>query len=272
MIDIKHIELPPDNIALQQHIKAIWFLEGNLPDDTVLSSLDIPNGETQLIIHLAGSFIGQKADGRNKVYTDSFFRGQQLSHTILHKGGQFKMLGITFNPSGLSYFQKTSLINFTNKIVPLQEVFTWNIEILKSLTDFKDQKQSIENYFLSLLHESPTSIDIIEQLIQIIQERKGIGKVKDLLLDFQISQKHIERLFLQYVGLTPKQFAQQIRLKSVISDLHKGEKNLMDLVAEYEFHDQAHLNKEIKAFTDFSPGKFDKHIITFNHSYPDSFL
>jgi AraC-like DNA-binding protein len=269
MIKINHLEKPPHHSLLKKYIKSFWMLEGDLPEGLILSSRDIPNGEIQIVINLYGSIKGQNHLGKDESLQKPIIRAQQSKFNLLHKSGSFKLLGITFYPYGLANFTSIPISEFSNQIIDLYDIFPFHIEERLYDLEFLQQQTVLENFFLSQLiqKQNPTP-PIVEFLTQQIILTKGAMPISKLLPTITISQKHAERLFKQWCGLSPKQIAQQIRMDQLIKELYLEEnKDLIHMATKYGFHDQSHLTHDFKKLTGLTPGKFEKHIITLNHSY-----
>jgi AraC-like DNA-binding protein len=69
------------------------------------------------------------------------------------------------------------------------------------------------------------------------------------------SERHIERLFMESVGINPKNFANIIKLHSFLKQLKKTTEkaSLTELVYQSGYADQSHLIKEFKKITGMTP-------------------
>jgi AraC-like DNA-binding protein len=64
-----------------------------------------------------------------------------------------------------------------------------------------------------------------------------------------VSQRQLERLFLDYVGTTPKKISNLVRYQNVLYDLiYSNEFQVQDMVDKYKFTDQSHLLNEFKKY------------------------
>ncbi len=259
-------EFQPQSTLLQHYIVSFWHLKTELPEGMVLSSRDVPNGNIQLIFNLGDAFTGEKQSGASRALRQPILRGPQRSFNLVHKTGHINLFGLTFSPFGLADFIMQPVSDFTDTIQPLEEIFP-SIAILPVHTlSVKERIACIENLLLqSLQPKSHTAA--VATLIGKINQSKGTLPLKDIELPFKISLKHLERIFKATTGLTPKQYAQQVRINHIIHDIHQGEEDLLQLATTYNFCDVAHLSKDFKTFTGLTPGKFNRHTITFNHSY-----
>lgn len=68
-----------------------------------------------------------------------------------------------------------------------------------------------------------------------------------------IGIRQLERLFLEYVGVSPKNFASMVRYQYVWNDfLYNKNFNIADAVYKYGYSDQAHLCRDFKKYHSMS--------------------
>jgi AraC-like DNA-binding protein len=85
----------------------------------------------------------------------------------------------------------------------------------------------------------------------------GNIRVEDLCAELSLSRKHLGSTFRTSVGMTPKSFARLVRFRSAMHHISSsGGSDLASLAIDLGFTDQAHLNKEFKAFAGDSPKRF----------------
>jgi AraC-like DNA-binding protein len=90
-----------------------------------------------------------------------------------------------------------------------------------------------------------------------IVERSGNINVYDLSREVGISQKQMERKFIEKVGPTPKQFAQVLKFRKLREYLATGkEDSLANVATDFDFTDHAHLTKFFKKFAQITPTEF----------------
>ena len=97
----------------------------------------------------------------------------------------------------------------------------------------------------------------LEHIISLILANKGQVKLKEICLEVGLSYRGMDRLFWEKIGQSPKRATNHIRFKCILNEIREqGQTDWMQLVADYGFHDQAHLIKEFKKFTQLPPQKF----------------
>ncbi|MFI9103598.1 helix-turn-helix domain-containing protein [Streptomyces fildesensis] len=83
----------------------------------------------------------------------------------------------------------------------------------------------------------------------------GTMPVRELAASTGWSERHLERRFLEQIGLSPKGAGRVLRLRQALTMMAEG-KSSADVAMECRFYDQAHFNREFKAMTGHAPSRF----------------
>jgi methylphosphotriester-DNA--protein-cysteine methyltransferase len=83
-----------------------------------------------------------------------------------------------------------------------------------------------------------------------------------LLNKVRISQRHLERLFREYVGLSPRQYMRVTRFETAVGHLHKTD-SFTRLALDLGYYDQAHFNHDFMEFTGLHPTAYLKAVEQF---------
>lgn len=71
-----------------------------------------------------------------------------------------------------------------------------------------------------------------------------------------VSERTIQRLFLRYVGVSPRKTVQILRQNDVGRALRTGEGTIAELSSAHGYSDQAHMTRQFGALAGVSPGRF----------------
>jgi AraC-like DNA-binding protein len=87
----------------------------------------------------------------------------------------------------------------------------------------------------------------------LIDSHYGDIRVRDVASSCNLSERQLERLFVEQVGVTPKLYARIRRFRAVLNvfaDPTSDQKpRLADLAAEYGYVDQSHLMRDFAGFS-----------------------
>ena len=131
------------------------------------------------------------------------------------------------------------------------------LSALAELGRWPEARQTLEDWLLRLLSERGTEtgkgVSAATQLYQAL----GNARIGTLAEGLNVSQRQLERQFVQEVGVNAKTLARLIRFEEVHNRLWLDpELPLAPLAYELGFADQAHLNREFKALSSLSPRQF----------------
>jgi transcriptional regulator GlxA family with amidase domain len=98
---------------------------------------------------------------------------------------------------------------------------------------------------------------IVQKMSAYIVRRSGQIRVDDLAFDAAMSARHLRRLFLEQMGLTPKHFCRVIRFRHSLPRLRSSVRGDWTKVAlDCGYYDQAHFINEFREFSGYTPGEF----------------
>ena len=123
-------------------------------------------------------------------------------------------------------------------------IFNQNIGDRIRLTQkFLLEKFSLRKYNHNLLNT-----------IYLILYDKGIVPVKEMSSYITVNQRQLERLFIEYIGTSPKKISNLVRYQNVLNDLiYSNEFDVQDIVEKYKFTDQSHMLNEFKKYHSMTP-------------------
>lgn len=179
--------------------------------------------------------------------------------------GKGQVLGIKFRPGAFYAFFQKPVASFTDDVLPFKEVFDENLEHLEEeiLCHESDEPMvhRAEAFLLRHLPHRDPRIEEINQIIHCIMTEKTILKVDDLVKRFNYSKRTLQRLFRQYVGVSPKWVIQRYRLHEAAEQMAAGQaENWPTLALELGYFDQAHFIRNFKAIVGQSPAEYARSI------------
>ncbi|MBX2960894.1 MAG: AraC family transcriptional regulator [Cyclobacteriaceae bacterium] len=87
----------------------------------------------------------------------------------------------------------------------------------------------------------------------------GDTRVQLVAQKLGISERYLEKKFQLFIGITPKRCMQLLRFNRAIAMLKK-KYNMMDIVVELGYHDQAHMIREFKQFARYAPSRYKSNL------------
>lgn len=90
---------------------------------------------------------------------------------------------------------------------------------------------------------------IVDNAISYISANRGSVEVTDLAKEFFVSTRQLERLFHEYIGITPKKLCNLMRYQLLWRDIvSEPNFDLLNAVHKYGYSDQSHLLREFKRY------------------------
>lgn len=162
--------------------------------------------------------------------------------------------GIRFHPGYICFGQSANLYELQNQsiIAPQQFLYNWNHleERIQDINCLKDQITELSLYLNKLMINIPTLPDSIKELLHYIQSHQGMLTVRELAHLTMRSERQLERLCKEYLGLSPKMVCDIVRIRHVLNILWQSpqEVTLSEIALQFGYVDQSHLAKNFKRF------------------------
>ncbi len=241
-------EISPANLELAKYIRCFWGSEkpyrgaGEITEASVI----IPDTCVDIIyqINHTESTVTRGFCGIN----DTSF----LYHEYIRPGHLVSVFAIRFYAWGAYPFAEDSLTDTLNKYCGLPSRFRRLDEILRpQLLEKQTLEERIaiaEDIFQRQLSKIRQN-DNVDNAVKLILQQKGALSVNMLARECFISSRQQERIFREYIGITPKKLCNLIRYQCLWNEiLSKPVFCIQDAVCRYGYTDQSHLMREFKRY------------------------
>ena len=172
---------------------------------------------------------------------------------------RFSHFGISFHPHGLHALFGISAHEVTNQTPDLQWIIKEEItSLLLNTVRHEEKINHLEHYFYNKI--ASQKIDWIINEIVHTQSLDQFACEKNLFLlakKYHLSERQLQRRFKQSIGISARKFSQLIQFEKSLQQLssaHYGD--LTRIAHQLEYADQAHFNREFKAFSGLTPYEF----------------
>lgn len=235
----------PDK-ALADMIENYWIIEWDRPGAPDYIQQNIPHPSANLVIDPQGQ------TGLFGIVTARF------SYTITQSGALF---GCKFWPGGLRAFGDVAMHQLTDQCCPIINYISTEDADLIARFDASNDKHAFAQYFDALLLvQQPVLTDKAKQarhLVATIDANNEIFSVADLAGYAGMTPRSLQRLFQDYVGVSPAWTIQRYRIIDAVDAINKGEEvDLTTLAQNLGFYDSAHFSNSFKALIGTSPNAY----------------
>jgi AraC-like DNA-binding protein len=174
---------------------------------------------------------------------------------------QGRVFGVKFRPGGFYPFVKAPVVRFTNASSTLWDTFGVEGTALEAAVFSREEASvaltSVELFLRERLPMPDERVSMVNEIVDWISIHPSIIKVDDVVSHFHLTKRTVQRLFRQYVGVSPKWVIQRFRLHEVAERLSDGEQlNWPNIVVELGYSDQAHLIKDFKSVVGATPAAY----------------
>ncbi|WP_029906527.1 helix-turn-helix domain-containing protein [Prevotella sp. 10(H)] len=188
--------------------------------------------------------------------------GTMTTFLNIQNVGEVKLVGVRFRPGGITAFTRVSVDNFTDVHTDL---FSTESILDKSFYESLPENCSIDNnivsymddYFLHKLSRFYIPDKRIDYAVSLIEKCKGNISIPLIAEKSCLSKRQLERRFLNNIGVSPKAFSRIVKFKSTVQFLKAtSSQSLFETAVDCGYYDHAHLAKEFKRLSGYSPSEF----------------
>ena len=246
---------------MKEYVKCYYIYESET--NVAFGDIVFPSGCIEIIFNL-GTGKWQTAVGDAFVTTPSIeLWGQIIRPLPVKSTGKNTMLGIRFFPHAASCFLNDTIGSFNNLVLDLSDVSDKAVNILYSrlleTTAWNKRLELIERFLLSRLSLSErkrSKVGVVGSIMNEISQDDFFDNIENVASRYGITSRYLQKLFLQYTGLTPKLYSKINRFQNSLRLVTKKEISLTSIAYDCGYFDQSHFIREFKSFTGFTPSAY----------------
>jgi transcriptional regulator GlxA family with amidase domain len=167
---------------------------------------------------------------------------------------------IVFQPQGFYHLFNIKSSNFykyaiNGELILKKDIYNlW--EQLQAFYNINDMKKLVESYFSNYAKQAICKSDLINNIISYMDKSNGMIRVSQICDIYSITQRSLERHFLDDIGMSPKELLHIFRINKAIRLINdKPNCDLTGISYLSGYYDQSHFIKDIKKILGISPGQ-----------------
>jgi len=227
-------------------VEHFWTVSWDLRGQPALVRETLPHPSAHLVVEAGRS-------GLAGVQTGRFIRTLE---------GQGRVLGIKFKPGCFRPFWRGPMGELTDQVIPLDAAFgaageRLETSVLACLDDEAQAVQRAEGFLLERLPAFDAKALLARDIVARILADRELVQAETVAQAAGLSLRSLQRLFHEYVGVSPKWVIQRYRLHEAMARL--GAEEAVDLPAlalALGFYDQAHFSRAFKTFLGRTPAGY----------------
>ncbi|HZG16857.1 MAG TPA: helix-turn-helix domain-containing protein [Candidatus Bathyarchaeia archaeon] len=155
--------------------------------------------------------------------------------------------GVRFFPGGAFSFLRTAMAEFSDSSIDLELVLPESVprlnERLFAVSSMDEKVEIMEEFLISQLRKKGSlHDDLMANLLHRIFVTGGKISVRELAGVEYISERHMNRKFAQWIGLSPKKFSQVVRFQTILNHISRKQAGDWESLAlEHGYFDTSHL-------------------------------
>lgn len=237
--------------ALSPYVQTFWEMDSTarVPAEAGEVRYLHPDGGDGIVFNFGDPVRTDGALRRQGVAAGS----RPLAPTTMYFEGEVRLAGVRFRPGGaFAFFRSASLNEEACPAGELDRLF----ERLREARGFSARARLVDSWLLGRFTEGALSPAATEATRAIVagggaQPAEGVAGVLGLSL------RHLERLFREQIGYSPKQLARIVRArraKRALAALPAA--SLGELAYEFGYADQAHFTREFHSIIGITPAAY----------------
>lgn len=248
------------SIELQPFIKHYLFLES---EGKAVKKLRLfSDGNTGIVFSFRSNLFSNGKNNELEILPNSFLYGQISKFKDLYLVDTISLIVVVFQPAGINKLIGISADELLDNIIRIEYLFgRHGLQLQEKLfeeVNFQNKLDLLNFFFRELIAKNTLSNQslIVQASLDFILKNKGHISINQLVKYTGYTERHIERKFIEAVGLSPKKFSNIIKLHSFLKYLKEEHKNFTTLAYEVGYADQSHLIKEFKKYTGITPTEY----------------
>ncbi len=224
--------------------------------------IEAPSPAVPLILNFGPAYRVSGPGGRGPaVALSSFAAGLHDGYALVEASGPTSGLQLNFTPLGARRFFGLPLGEIANRSVDLSDLLgaaaNRLVERLAALSDWAGRFALLDALIAARMAEAPPAPAHVTYAWRRLCATHGRIGAGALAAELGCSRKHLAAGFRDYVGLPPAAAGRILRFDHALRLLQRGGRACRAEVAlAAGYFDQAHFNREFRAFTGRTPGEY----------------
>jgi len=185
--------------------------------------------------------------------------------------GRGRVFGVKFRPAGFRPFLGSSVAALADRTLPVSAVFgdagAAYVERVVGLGEDALLAEAANAFLQERLPPPDPMVAVVNRIVALIVAERDVTRVDHVVERVGVRKRTLQRLFHEYVGVSPKWVIRRCRLHEAAQRLAELETSLADLALDLGYSDQAHFVRDFKAVVGRPPARYRQ---TAGEAVPDA--
>jgi AraC-like DNA-binding protein len=177
--------------------------------------------------------------------------------------GRSRVFGVKFRPGGFRPFLDGPVSKLADRVIPTNRIFGKDLELLEAIVlssgKEDDKVRAADDFFRARATKPDPIIELAGQLVERILREPGIKTVDDLASRAVMGKRQLQRIFNEYVGMSPKWVIRRYRLHELVEKVNSGgQLDWSQVALDLGYFDQAHMINDFRSIAGYSPAEYQK--------------
>lgn len=209
---------------LRPYVQLIWCFELDAAAEVGPPERIAPDGVVELVFHYRDPMTMRFAGGEPAVQPRTSAVTLTRRFVEIHPRGATGFLSVRFRPWGAHRFLDLPVAELADRLVPAEDL--WGVAVrgleerLAEATGTASRVALVEEFLLERLrsrHGAP-----VESLVRAVWRRGGDVRVSELCAQLGLTERTLERIFANAIGMPPKSFIRLTRFQHACAKLRGG--------------------------------------------------
>lgn len=239
----------PPAPALAELVEHYWCVRWDVRDREPYVQHTLSNASVHLCVERGNSRVQGVVTGR-------FTR-------LLEGAG--RVFGVKFRPAGFHPFLGSPLVELTDRTLPIRAVFGVDGDAYADRVLAADEDAGLPDMADAFIGRrlpvpDPTVAEV-NRIVALIVAERDVTRVDHVIERVGTSKRTLQRLFHEYVGVSPKWVIQRYRLHEAAQRLAEDQgASLAELALDLGYSDQAHFARDFKAIIGRTPAAYARSV------------
>ncbi|WP_212004630.1 helix-turn-helix transcriptional regulator [Chitinophaga sp. HK235] len=246
---------------LKPYVKCYYTYEsdaGAAFEDTVF-----PSGCMEMIFNLGDGLWQTATQGDFVTHPAIELWGQLLRPLPVRSVGKHNMLGVRFFPHAAAFFLNDKADLFNDRVTDYRHICGSSAGQLHNrlleTVSWQQRIALVEDFLWQQLLRAQSrtgKVTIVGHVMQELNQPGFFDNIENVAARYGITSRYLQKLFLQYTGLTPKLYSKIHRFQNSLQLVIRKEDSLTAIAYDCGYFDQSHFIREFKSFTGFTPSGY----------------